>query len=303
MKKSVSTLILNGIALGLLLFTATRTIHLFQYLLPADQSYMAFVALVAFDGGLLGWMNYFLRGAKGPHQRGIAACLTVIDLIAVIISFSGDMFFVANAKGLVHIDPTWAITIIWSLVAIIAANLAAIVGCHMMSPENIEAQRLEHTNDKIMTQAFDLLDKQSDELAAEVAPILAQRMIDRARRVHMTGHNGQYGTMQPPATTVHPVPQLPQPVPPPTQPVQPPVQQPPSTPVQPLPVPEFYQDPLRDIQEYQQTIAHLQAELRKHQPNLPVRTEELMQPQHPLAQPPLDTTASQPGTNGNGHQK
>jgi len=194
LKKSVSSLILNGIALGLLLFTATRTIHLFQYLLPADQSYMAFVALVAFDGGLLGWMNYFLRGAKGPHQRGIAACLTVIDLIAVIISFSGDMFFVANAKGIVHIDPAWATTIIWALVAIIAANLAAIVGCHMMSPENIEAQRLEHTNDKIMTQAFDLLDKQSDELAAEVAPILAQRMIDRARKVHMTGHNGQYGT-------------------------------------------------------------------------------------------------------------
>lgn len=206
MKKSVSSLILNGIALGLLLFTATRTIHLFQYLLPSDQSYMAYVALVAFDGGLLGWMNFFLRGAKGPHQRGIAAIMTAIDLVAVIISFGGDMFFVANAKGIIHVDAVWATTIIWALVAIIAANLAAIVGCHMMSPENLEAQRLETTNDKIMAQAFHLLDQQSDELAAEVAPILAQRMIDRARKIHLTGHNGQFAVPQQQASThVQPV--------------------------------------------------------------------------------------------------
>lgn len=51
----LATLIISLMALGLLIYTGSRTVDLISITLPANQQALAYVALVAFDGGLIGW--------------------------------------------------------------------------------------------------------------------------------------------------------------------------------------------------------------------------------------------------------
>ena len=59
MAKSLTFILVALMALALMLFTASRTLDLLQLLLPANQSVFAYLGLVAFDGGLLGWSLFF----------------------------------------------------------------------------------------------------------------------------------------------------------------------------------------------------------------------------------------------------
>ena len=59
MPKQLTSMLVLGMSLILLAFTGSRTLDLLQTLLPAGQGVFAWLGLVAFDGGLVGWELFF----------------------------------------------------------------------------------------------------------------------------------------------------------------------------------------------------------------------------------------------------
>src|SRR5215472_9499752 len=88
-------------SLILLAFTGSRTLDLLQTLLPAGQGIFAWLGLVAFDGGLVGWELFFAYGARGAHQCAISLLMVVISLVAIGISTIADLYLSAAARGIV----------------------------------------------------------------------------------------------------------------------------------------------------------------------------------------------------------
>src|SRR5215470_9643552 len=100
MSKQATFIVLALMSLLLLAFTGSRTLDLLQTLLPSSQGVFAWLGLVAFDGGLLGWSLFFTYGARGQYQRAIALLMVMISLVAIGISTIADLYLSAAAKDL-----------------------------------------------------------------------------------------------------------------------------------------------------------------------------------------------------------
>src|SRR5579885_2502571 len=86
MGKFISNLFLGALAIGLSLFTASRTLDLLGWALPAGQVIYQWLGLAAFEGGMYFWSFYFISGAKGTPQRSISLCMAVFSVIAVCVA-------------------------------------------------------------------------------------------------------------------------------------------------------------------------------------------------------------------------
>jgi hypothetical protein len=84
-----------------MIYSASRTLALLQLTLPAGQGDMAFLALAAFDGGLVAWVLTFMFGASGAYQRGISALMIIVCLAGVIVGFGADSILGALNGGIV----------------------------------------------------------------------------------------------------------------------------------------------------------------------------------------------------------
>ena len=136
MKQKMALALVTLMGLALLGYTALRTLDLIQLTLPANQQVVGYLALVAFDGGLVGWTLFYLHGAKGAWQRGIAALMILVSLVGVLIAFGVDTFYQSAARGTIaEIDPQMVTTAIWGMVIIIGTNVAAVTAIHLMDPE------------------------------------------------------------------------------------------------------------------------------------------------------------------------
>src|SRR5512136_315255 len=100
----MSQILLLFLGGALLIYTASRTLNLLQLTLPAGQKELAFLALAAFDGGLVLWALFFLKGASGGWQRGISALMIAVSLVGVIVAFGADTLIGAASAGLTHLD-------------------------------------------------------------------------------------------------------------------------------------------------------------------------------------------------------
>jgi len=201
MKPKIATLLITLMGLALLGFTALRTLDLIQLTLPADQQTYGYLALVAFDGGLLGWTLFFLFGARGPWQRAIAACMIVVSLAGVLIAFGADTLYQANARGtLTRLDPAVVATAIWAMVVIIGLNIAAVTGLHLASPDARRARAEEEAQDKIDEAALAQIAENADSLAAEIAPARGQAWVASMRARY---HTGVGDPLPPPGSNGH----------------------------------------------------------------------------------------------------
>ena len=133
-------IVLTILALALLSFTASRTVDLIQSILPADQWLTAYLTLAALDGGLIGWVIYYLRGAKEGTQIGVAKIMIIVCLVGVITAFIGDLLYNATTKGMAKLSTEGTTAIIIFLGAVIAANIASITAIHTTDPQ-AQAQR------------------------------------------------------------------------------------------------------------------------------------------------------------------
>ena len=56
MKKAIASIFTLAVAGLLMIYSATRTVDLLSKTLPPGQEALAFLALAAFDGGLIAWL-------------------------------------------------------------------------------------------------------------------------------------------------------------------------------------------------------------------------------------------------------
>jgi hypothetical protein len=170
MSKRLPSLVLFIIAGALLIYTASQTLDLLKMFLPAEQAPLAYLALVAFDGGLLGWSFFFAKGARGSWQRSIAAIMIVVSIVAVVIGFAGETFFNASKKGMLTITPDMSATVVWAVCGVIAANVVAIVVTHLTSPEHRRSMAEEEANDVIEDAVIEAIKRSAPITARQIAP-------------------------------------------------------------------------------------------------------------------------------------
>ncbi len=182
MKKSIAlilTLIVGG---GLMIYSASRTVELLQMTLAEGQKDLAYLALLAFDGGLVAWSLTFMFGAEGGYQRGIALLLSIVSLIGVVVGFGADQLLGAEHGGIVRstdIPADFGLTVVIATVAIIALHIAGVVFFHLLSPEHRRRMQEEEFKDHIEEAAFKKSKQQIDQLAAQLAEEMTATRMNR----------------------------------------------------------------------------------------------------------------------------
>jgi hypothetical protein len=211
MKQKIALVLVTLMGLALLGYTALRTLDLIQLTLPADQQAIGYLALVAFDGGLVGWTLFYLHGAKGAWQRGISAMMIVVSLAGVLIAFGADTLYQANARGtLASLDPALVATAIWGMVLIIGANVGAVTAVHLTDPNARKAQAEEEARDRITEAALLQIASNAESLAAELAPQLGAAWLTemRAQYAHGLATPQHIEQLLPPQADARPMPAL-----------------------------------------------------------------------------------------------
>lgn len=172
--QKVAHLILWALILCLLAFTAVRTLHFLGATFPADQQYMPYLGLAAFDGGVLLWFMFAKYAAKG-WQRAIAYLMVFACLAGVIICTWSDMFMVASVNGLVKLPANIANNALVGVIVIILLNVVMGVITHMVSPESLRAWQIESAHDRIEEQTMKSIGQSSVQIAPDIAAQLAQQ--------------------------------------------------------------------------------------------------------------------------------
>ena len=189
MNKAIAMMVTLAIGVTLMIYSASRTLALLQLTLPVGQRDMAFLALAAFDGGLVGWTLTFMFGSEGAWQRAISAMMIVICLAGVIVGFGADSLLGALHGGIVSagaLDGSFGLTVVLATVAIIAANIAATVAFHVLSPSNRRHMQEESFSDHIEAAAFQKSNEAIPQLAAQLAAELTASRMARLNAKYQT---------------------------------------------------------------------------------------------------------------------
>ncbi len=177
MFKKVASLMVLLVAGGLMIYSASRTLALLQMTLPPGQKDVAFLALLAFDGGLIAWLLTFMFGAEGAWQRAISGVMVAVCLVGVVIGFGADSLIGASANGMIDMDKGLSLTAILLTTGIIAANIAATVFYHMLSPENRRRMASEAARDRIEQASLKAIEQEANSLAGQIAPVVASAWV------------------------------------------------------------------------------------------------------------------------------
>lgn len=240
MGKFISNLFLGALALGLSIFTGSRTLDLLAWALPSGQTIYQWLGLAAFEGGMYFWSFYFISGAKGTAQRSISLCMAVFSVLAVCIATIADMSLDAGQAGKIAAMPASAQQAMIVFVGVtVALNVAGFLACKLMSVEKLREIKEGQAEDMIYSEGLRAIEAITPSIASAAAPLLATEWANRTWNKIVPGmqgrteYLGQVGAAVPalPAGSPEPLP-LQSPRRPPSMPVQPASAQPAqSTPV------------------------------------------------------------------------
>jgi hypothetical protein len=108
-------------------------------------------------------------------------------LVGVVIGFGADSLIGASNNGMVSLDKSIALTAILLTTGIIAANIAATVFFHMLSPENRRRMAQETARDKIEAASLKAIEEHANVLAAEIAPMVAASWVRDMQTAYTSG--------------------------------------------------------------------------------------------------------------------
>ncbi len=186
MGKVVAQILLWGLILSLLAFTAIRTLHFLGLTFPADQSYMSWLGLAAFDGGVLLWFFFATRAATGHWQTGLSYLMIAVCMLGVVICTVADMLLVSSGNGLVHLPPNTAIVALYGVIAVIVINVVAGTVVHLLSPAHMQHMAEERARARIQTRVLQNIEGRADAIADDIAERLGAEWEQQAYR-NMTG--------------------------------------------------------------------------------------------------------------------
>jgi len=179
MNNKLGTILVTGLGVALLIYSATRSLDFISLTLPGDKQILAWFGLAALDGGLIAWLLSYLYGSNGGWQRAIAMLMIVVDFVGAVAMFTLDTIFNAGTAGLIVAMSADTIqTAVLALSMVIALNIGAVVAHHMLDPEMLRRQAEETARAMIEDQAIRLIHENSHQLASEVAPQVANSWRD-----------------------------------------------------------------------------------------------------------------------------
>lgn len=180
MGKFISNVFLGALALGLSIFTGSRTLDLLAWALPANQIIYQWLGLAAYEGGMYFWSFYFVSGAKGVHQRSISLIMAVFSVAAVCIATVADLSLDASQAGkIAPLQPGMQQAMIIFVGITVALNVAAFLACKLMSPEKLREIASGQAEDLIYAEGLRAISAVAPEMAAEAAPHLAAEWSNR----------------------------------------------------------------------------------------------------------------------------
>ncbi len=180
-------IILWGIVLGMLVFTAIRTLHFLMQTFPPDQQYVAFLALVAFDVGVLAWFYFATNSAEGAAQRTLAYGMIFVCTAGVIITTVGDMVNVSSQNHLTSTPGWWFTAALWGVILVVVLNVVGGLIVHLVDPKHQRRLAQEEARDSIHKATLASIRKKAGEIAPRVAEQVTQAWEDRVVQ-EMTGH-------------------------------------------------------------------------------------------------------------------
>jgi len=165
----IGTIILGGLMIALMIYTATRTVDFLQMTFPKSMSYVAYLALAAFDGGIIGWTIFATSAAEGAMQRGLAYLMIFVDTAGVILTTIADTTTISAQNGLTKVDPNMATVGMWGSICIIVLNVVAVIVTHLVAPHHVRKFELENVHDSIHQLTMQHIRTRAIEIAPQIA--------------------------------------------------------------------------------------------------------------------------------------
>ena len=210
MFKKLGQLFASVLGLVLLVYSATRSLDFISLTLPPDRQILAWFGLAALDGGLLAWLLAYLYGSHGGWQRAISLIMVVVDLLGAVAMFTLDTLYQTGQTGMTKALTAEELqTAVLGLSGVIALNIVATVAHHLTEPDKLKEQAQEEAFAKVEDATLKQISDNADQLAAEVAPMLAAdwMMNTRARYLANLG-TGRMPVIDATAKDVTPRPEL-----------------------------------------------------------------------------------------------
>lgn len=153
MDQTRSRLMHNLAWVFLFVFTATCTLFFFLGLVPGSLWWLPLVAFVAFEYGVVQWLDYHRHGAHNGEQWYISLVMVGLSVAAVTIATGLELIKWFAQAGLLHVELWWLSYAVWAVIAVFPANLVALVLCVLLSPEHKARYRAVSAHDQALLDA------------------------------------------------------------------------------------------------------------------------------------------------------
>lgn len=186
MARKIGAIIIFILGAVLLVYSATRSLDFISLTLPDDRKVLAYFGIAALDGGLIAWVMSYLYGSKG-WQRAIAFLMVVVDLLGAVAMFTLDTLYNTGRMGMTTaLTASQLQTAVLALSGVIALNIAAAIAHHLTDPEKLREQAEEEAFSKVEDATLKQISQNADQLAAQLAPTLAQEWMTQTRARYLS---------------------------------------------------------------------------------------------------------------------
>jgi len=182
MFKKIGALIVTILGALLLVYSASRSLDFIMLTLPPDRQILAYFGLAALDGGLIAWILSYLYGSRGGWQRAISLLMILVDMVGAVGMFTLDTLYQTGTSGMTAaLTPSEIQTAVLALSGVIALNIAATIFHHLTDPDKLKEQAEEEAFAKVEDATIRQISSNAEQLAAEVAPMLAADWMQNSR--------------------------------------------------------------------------------------------------------------------------
>jgi len=173
-KKSSGDIALWVLSIGIVIYTAFRSVHLVQATMPENAKQLGYFALFALDAALLIWTWYAINSAVTPIQVTVSMVMVYFQIIALVLAIMADtvMVFSGQQTEMVFLIAAWAIPMI------IGLNIAAAITCKIFTVERGNRIASKEFQAQFEQGTIAWMREHAPDLVAQHAPGVAAARLD-----------------------------------------------------------------------------------------------------------------------------
>lgn len=175
----ISQIVFGAVGIVLAIVSGRATWQFALGMFPTEKELMAVAFLAAFDVAMMAWLLAYLNHAKGALQRGLSAVMTLVAFCCngYVFYLNQVMFSGINATP----SPELVFQAKMFLTGVVFAHVGATLLFNIFSPKAMLAMKEQEAESQIQAKAFEHIDANIDELAAEAGTSHGQRMLANIR--------------------------------------------------------------------------------------------------------------------------